>query len=316
MGRKVIKRMLLTMALCMGMTFGVGTAVSAAEADSLGIEDSVDKATGKVSNFKQTTATTTSISLSWDAFPGATQYKVEICPVSSSEYMDVTFTQSTAIKITGLKTNTKYDVRVAAGSITDSYWTYTYLYNCKTLPGKVAFAGQRSYPQTQKYSLAFKYYGSVGSVDGYQVTYTNMKTKGSKTINANKSSCTLPLKRGTFYKVTVKGYATINGTKKFGASRTLYLAQQPVLSKKSYTKSSMTVKWPKVTGTSNYTVYVSSKSNSGYKKVKTTTGTTYTHKNMKVGKTYYIYVKANRKAGGSTYSTPSNYYYSMKLYYY
>ena len=55
------------------------------------------------------------------------------------------------------------------------------------------------------------------------------------------------------------------------------------------------VSWQKVSGASKYTVYRATKKNGTYKKIKTTTGSSYTDKSTKKKKTYYYKVVANHK---------------------
>ena len=65
-------------------------------------------------------------------------------------------------------------------------------------------------------------------------------------------------------------------------------------------KTSIKLSWSKVTGATSYVVYGKGASGS-YKKLKTVTGTTFTHKKLKKGKNYYYYVKAMK--GKKTIST-------------
>ncbi len=318
MRKKNWKKVLLGIGTGMMLIFATAATALAGSKDGLTLENSVKEYMGTPSNLVQTKATTNSIGISWDSVSGAEAYqiayKVYVSGDTSDDNYTFGYTAGTSFNIKGLKANTKYKVAVRAGSSAEVGEYFRVIY-CKTLPGKPAFAGQRCDYNNQKYNLYFKD-SSNAAVEGYQVKYTNLKTKSAKTVTTGTYSATLPLKNGTFYKVTVRGYITVNGKKAYGTARTLYLAQQPKLSRKSYNSSSMTVKWPKVKGATNYTVYASTKANSGYKKVKTTTGTTYTHRNMKINKTYYIYVKANRKVSGKTYSSPASYYSQIKIYRY
>ncbi len=312
MKKKSWKKVLVGIGTGMMLMFATAATALAGSGDGLTFENPVKEYLPKPTNFKQTAATTNSITVSWSPVSGAEVYQVEYKKYTDSVYTSG-LTAGTSVKIPNLKANSKYHVRVFAGSTSDPTGLYSTVLTCKTLPGKPTFQGQRSNYSSQKHTLYFKE-ASNAALEGYQAKYTNLKTKAAKTVYLGRYSDTLPLKNGAFYKVTIRGYITVNGKKAYGTARTLYLAQQPKLSKKSNTKNSMTVKWPKVTGATNYTVYASTKPDSGYKKVKTTTGTTYTHKNMKINKAYYIYVKANRKVSGTTYSSPASYYSQIKLY--
>ena len=78
-------------------------------------------------------------------------------------------------------------------------------------------------------------------------------------------------------------------------------------------KKKADVKWGKVTGATNYTVYYSTSKNSGYKKAGTTSGKSYTVKKLKPGKTYYFKVVANKKVGGKTYTSAYSKIVSAKI---
>lgn len=314
MRKKNWKKVLLGIGTGMMLIFATAATALAGNGDGLALENPVKEYLPRPENIKQTAATTSSITVSWSPVSEAEIYQLEYKAYTADTYK-INYVSGTSVKISGLKANSKYHVRVFAAKSSDPSGLYSSVVTCKTLPGKPSFEGQRSDYNNQKYTLYFKE-ASNAALEGYQIKYTNLKTKAAKTVTSGKYSATLPLKNGTFYKVTVRGYITVNGKKAYGTARTLYLAQQPKLSRKSYNSNSMTVKWPKVTGAANYTVYASTKANSGYKKVKTTTGTTYTHRNMKLNKTYYIYVKANRKVSGKTYSSPASYYSQIRIYRY
>lgn len=67
------------------------------------------------------------------------------------------------------------------------------------------------------------------------------------------------------------------------------------LGKKSGNKDNVNIKFNKVSGAKSYTVYLSSNGGKSFKKVGTTTKTTYTISNKFTrGKEYYVYVAANK----------------------
>lgn len=68
--------------------------------------------------------------------------------------------------------------------------------------------------------------------------------------------------------------------------------------------TSVQVSWSAVKGADKYLVYRSTKANSGYSLVKTTTGKSYTDTSAKKGITYYYKVKAGNNFNGKMYYTP------------
>ena len=62
---------------------------------------------------------------------------------------------------------------------------------------------------------------------------------------------------------------------------------------KASSRSSGKITWQKIKGAKSYSVYVASSETGKYKKKGTTSSTSYTVKNMSLGKRYYVYVVAN-----------------------
>ena len=297
------------------LLFGSAAAVMAADLEAAQFENSGEAAaTASSSTVTETKATTTSFTLSWGEITGANHYTISYRKTTSSTtYSRMVYNPT--VTINKLSSNSKYYVSVKAYTSRGSLVASTGTFTCKTLPGQPGFRGKSTNHSTGKMTLYFRT-PSNAAVEGYRVKYTNVSTKGNKTLTtSNLSYCYLPLKYSAYYKVDVNGYITLNGKKIYGTTRTIYLAQQPKVYKKSATRSTMTMRWNKVAGATNYSVYVSNSPNSGYKKVKTTTGTTYTKTGMKIGKSYYMYVVANRKVGSTTYKSPADYYSKFYIYY-
>lgn len=319
MKKRVKKRFLGLFAgimLLLGSTAAVMAADLEEDLQAAQFENSIEAtASASSSTVVQTKATTSSFTLSWGKITNAKYYNIYYRKVTGST-TDSIMVYSPSVVINHLSANSKYNVTVKAYTSKGTLLASTGTFTCKTLPGQPGFRGKSTDHSTGKMTLYFKTPSSNAAVEGYRVKYTNVSTKGNKTLTtSNLSYCYLPLKYSAYYKVEVNGYITLNGKKVYGTKRTIYLAQQPKIYKKSSTKSTMTMRWNKVAGATNYSVYVSTSPNSGYKKVKTTTGTTYTKTGMKIGKSYYIYVVANRRVGNTTYKSPADYYSKFYLYY-
>ncbi len=109
------------------------------------------------------------------------------------------------------------------------------------------------------------------------------------------------------------GTATITATAKDGSGMKTYCkitVKQTFIATPMVTKMALsntkTVKitWTKSAKATHYQVYRSTNSNSGFKRIATVKGTSYTNKNLTAGKTYYFKVRALKKAksGKKTYS--------------
>jgi len=65
-------------------------------------------------------------------------------------------------------------------------------------------------------------------------------------------------------------------------------------------KKALAITWKKASNTTGYQVYMSTKKNGTYKKVKTTSALSFTHKKLKKGTTYYYKIRSYRKIGKDT----------------
>ncbi|MGN0468252.1 MAG: fibronectin type III domain-containing protein, partial [Acutalibacteraceae bacterium] len=106
------------------------------------------------------------------------------------------------------------------------------------------------------------------------------------------------------YKVRVTAYKTID-SKKVSSSvytqlTTATKTDAPSIKVTSTAKKTAKVSWSKVSGATGYTVYYSTSKNGTYKKLASTTSTSYTNKKLSSGKTYYFKVIANKKVGSTT----------------
>lgn len=231
---------------------------------------------------KQTAATKNSVTLSWKAVAGATSY--EIYRLNSSYNWDKIATSSkNSVTIGGLKKSDEFKYCVAAvknvegynavGSQSDGVYA-------KTTPSKVKNIDMTYFWGSLK---ECKYeWSSVNNADGYQ--YEVRKTTGKKVYDKKTTTSTgayfSPYPQGTFIKARVRAYVTVNGKK-------IYL------------------NWKKVSGASEYRIYISTSSNKGFKKVATVSSkkaakytiTKCNKKNLKKGKTYYVQIRYVTKVG-------------------
>ena len=98
------------------------------------------------------------------------------------------------------------------------------------------------------------------------------------------------------FKIKVRAYTyDATGVKVYGeySSEKVIVPRATITSLKATSKSTGKIKWKKIAGAKSYTVYVSSNGGTKFKKQGTTKATSYTVKNMKLGKEYPVYVVAN-----------------------
>lgn len=312
MKKKKMKKIWFVLGICIALLFGMSTVVWAAESD-LTVTNETKKTFPAPSYLKQTGATTTSVSIVWGAVSGAEKYQVEISTDGGYEYKFLGHTSQTGVRITGLKADKKYAVRVFAYSSADwtGYYRAIYVW---TAPKKVSLS---SFAFGSK-GCTFYMKNPGANVDGYKVTYKNYKNGSSATkYVSGYKSFSVPLSGNCFYKATITPYVKISNKIYVGTDGvTVYIASQPKLQKKSNTNSSMSVKWPKTYGATSYTVYVKKPGASSFQKMTTTTAQYYTLRGMKIGKKYYIRVVANKKVGSKTWQSEKSGYASVYLYRY
>lgn len=272
----------------------------------------------KTTRLYQSAATTQSITLKWNAVAGATGYNIYYRPSAATDWKKITVEENTK-KISGLSKNTEYDFKVHAirrdGGYTAEANTYESCYGIPTLPTVVGGVNVGSYYHSSE--RVWMEWNEKNSADGYyyQLYYGDKKMASGHTTN---TYVIVNAKQNRFYKFRVKGYINVNGKKKYGAySSWYYFAQQPEVKEIKVGTSGIFIDWDKVNGATNYSVYVSPKTNTGYKKVATTTKTSYKitkygKSAIKSGKTYYVYVVANKKVGSKTYKSAVQYYYSKR----
>lgn len=298
-----------------GVSAGKSYYLRVAAKDSYVYSDAIQVTTcpAEITDLKQTGATTSSITISWSKIAGATAYKV--CRFANgSEYVIAT-TINNSYTITGLKNNIvfPYDVYVKPIRNIGTYTAeqkveYSYQVDhidsadVRLVPGKVQNVhGEYYYSSLKKVTFDFD---KIEHGSGYAYELCNYKGKKitSGTCSPNGYNELKNIKIGQFYRVRVRAYTTVNNKVLYGAwSDYCAFAQQPKVNIKR-SGSKLKFSWKKVKGAKDYTVYVSTKQRSGYKKVATTKKTKYTLKKFKKKKlnkkkTYYVYVVANTKVG-------------------
>ncbi|MCH5265228.1 MAG: fibronectin type III domain-containing protein [Lachnospiraceae bacterium] len=272
------------------------------------IQASTVPVVGQVEGLTQTGATTNSISMKWNPVSGADSYSV----YRYNGYSDHTLlgtTTDTSYTVSGLTASQEVRYFVIAKATTatgisgeSSSFTGAYMH---TAPGKVSYVAMTNYwdwSQEAKYG-----WNSVNYVSGYQFQLQNYKGKNLLTKETTSNYIYVkPFKKGVFTKARVRAFITINNQRYYGAwSDYDYNASaKKVTLKRTGNGKKITVKWKKIQGAAGYTVMISTKSDSGFKKVKTLgkkkTSISITKcgkKKLKKGKTYYIRVKYLTKVG-------------------
>ena len=198
-------------------------------------------------------------------------------------------------KIVGLGTITVTGMGAFTGSTTVHFYI---------LPKQVT--GMKFASKTSSVTLSWK---AVTGATGYQIyQYDSSSKKWKKKSTVTKNQVVLEkLSSGTTYKYKVRAIAKIDSKTKAGkCSSTLTTTtrpSKPALTVKAGTKKAA-LSWKKIKGASGYCIYMSTKKNGTYKRVKhITKGSTVSYKKTKLkkGKTYYFKIRAYRKIGTKNY---------------
>ncbi|MFV0528145.1 MAG: fibronectin type III domain-containing protein [Lachnospiraceae bacterium] len=304
MGKQRVGKFIFGALLCAFVALGVGVAANPA---------TVQAAQYQVNNLRFINTSATGTRVQWDKFSGATGYKVESKPDTTSAWTvnNANFTSSDSKPQYrfATKPGTRYSFRITPIVPGNSY-VYAKTVSDYTYPTKVTNLQKGSYIYLKEISLQWK---SSAAVDGYVITLQNAKGQ-SKTIETRSSYNSIAASSVMFYKVTIKPYVVYEGSTKriYGTPLTTYTSIQPKLSinRASATAKSAKISWTKVLGATNYTVYYSSTRDGAYKNAGTVTGTSKTITNLVPKRKYYYRVVANKKVGSTVYKGPSEYVFS------
>ena len=261
----------------------------------------------KVQNLRQTKATKNSISMNWDAVAGASSYKILI--FENYDYKTVATSKTNSVTIKGLDASSNIEYYVAAVKNVNGYEAVgdrSESVDMKTVPKKVTRVAI-----TDLYdNIKVCYYGwtSCENADGYQYEITSLKGKKkyykATTTSTSARLTTYPV--GAFTKARVRAYVEINGKKTYGpwSNYDYNACSKDVTARRSKNGKKITLKWKKVSGVSEYRIYISTKEKKGYKKVATVSSkkssytiTKYNKKNLKKGQKYYVQLRYVGKNG-------------------
>lgn len=211
------------------------------------------------------------------------------------------------------------------GEMAFAYSNVVIDYAGATVPEKFkpAFAGRTVYTKliapgavakpsfTATATTATVSWKAISGAHGYELHKYNSSTKKYKLYKkVRKTSVKLTeLKPATVYKFKVRAYVegenTLYGNFSPELKVTTTLAKVSKLTASS-TKTSVTLKWNKVTGADGYRVYKYNSSTKKYEVIKTVTKTSLKISKLKSGTTYKFKVRAYKKDGDTIYGAYSS----------
>ena len=288
------------------------------------------------SGVTQTAVKATTIPIKWDKPSYSSETVTAYYVFAGNDY-------NSAKQIAKLPaTTTSYNVPAAAGTTKYIMVKYDYkttygskiytssvgsLYEGVTLPTKVTGVRQDKW---WYYALASDVkWTQVPGAKGYEIQAFNSKgkmVKSDKAYSSTKPSYSLGklangkrISNNSIYTFRVRAYTELNGSKYYGPwSDPAYLFTSPTITSFKRSGSKLKIKWDKVDGATSYSIYISTKAKSGYKKVKTVSAKKssvtikkFNKKKISKKKKYYCYVVTNKKVKGVTYPSGSEYYWKV-----
>ena len=265
---------------------------------------------------RQTGANRTRVNVSWDN-PSFTDHKVSGYRITWGKSYDTPIGSANlsagtrSYTITGLTSYSIYKVRVYYyfnGSETPYSWYSTPVF---TLPDKTTGINVGFGANQKAFKLSWN--KPLGDAFGVKYQFTLRDQNGKLMLKKSGISNYSFMSDFIVTKVSelnIRPYLTINGRNYFGPWASAKVVPQPIVNiakTKSFVKDGkLTLTWSKVTGAKTYRIYVSTSKDSGYRRVKTASGSvtsvtlpTFMGKPYQYNTTYYVKVTTLSELGNS-----------------
>ena len=234
--------------------------------------------------------------LTWNAVSGATSYKVYRATSQKGTYSLLGTVTATSYTNTGAKAGTTYYYKVkAVNSAGES--AYSNVVSGKTTVTTLTMGHSSTSGKPQ---LTWK---AVSGAASYKVYRATTKNGAYTVINTTKALTytNVGAALGTTYYYKVEALNAAG--KSMGFSAIVEGKVAPVLAVGySSVSGKPQLTWKAVPGATEYQVYRSIQQNSGYKKINTTTSTSYVNTGAKAGTTYYYRIVAVKGTAASDFS--------------
>ena len=234
--------------------------------------------------------------LTWNAVSGATSYKVYRATSKSGTYSLLGTVTATSYTNTGAKAGTTYWYKVkAVNSAGESAYSNIVSGRATVTTLTMGHSASSGKPQ-----LTWK---AVSGAASYKVYRATAKNGAYSVINTTKALTytNVGAALGTTYYYKVEALNAAG--KSMGFSAIVEGKVAPVLAVGySSVSGKPQLTWKAVPGATEYQVYRSIQQNSGYKKINTTTATSYVNTGAKAGTTYYYRIVAVKGTAASDFS--------------
>lgn len=246
----------------------------------------------------------TSAALTWTSGKNADSYQIYRKKSTESDYVSI-----------GTTTETSYTDSAATPGYT-YYYKIVSLYQGTSSSDGVTASISMAIQAPANVKATSEDYNTIklswNSVTGATQYFVYRSTKSSSgysklaTVTTNSySDDTAATGTKFYYKIqaandNTEAIGTSSDSSVVSAKTKLEAPSSLKVKRKSYNK--LKIKWSKVSGATKYCVYRSTNKNSGYQKIATVTGTSYTNKGLTCGTKYYYKVRAVNSTAKSGYS--------------
>ena len=250
----------------------------------------LEKTIVKVENLVATASNYKTITLTWDAYEGATNYIVE--RLSGEEWIQIAETTEPTYVVNGVKTGKAYTYRVKADNAdySDEASATT------TLTGEVELTITPN--GTNKFDLTWS---QVDGATRYIIYRKDGENAWKKVLTLGKDATSYTskaMKANTYqYQVKAARYDSVDRVMTNGSNVVEGIVgletMIPANVKAEANGTTVTLTWDKVVGMTNYDIY-RSKDGGAYRQIKRTSATTITSTGLKAGSTYQFKIRAFR----------------------
>lgn len=250
----------------------------------------------------QTSATSSSVTLSWDASAGATGYLIRFGTTAGTA-KDIQRISTTSCKLTGLEPDSKYYVAIyPVIAVTKNFYASQ---NCVDNAKVVTTAGTVKDIKLVDWDvksniLMFQWDNSIKYESGYELEISKEDGTVVKTYNisgkrASMRAFALKKVKNTPFRYRMRSYTMLAGNAFYGEwSAYGYAVPQANVTASKVSDTAIQLEWDNVAGANSYTIYRATKEGGKFKKVATVKKNKYKVKKLKAYKDYYFYVNANK----------------------
>jgi hypothetical protein len=306
-----MKQWVVSLMLTFALVFGLTVTAPTAHAEYTGVVGSV----------VQTDATYTSVTVQWTPVSDATGYNVKVngTLVASVDAATTNYTvsgltensiQLISVTAMGIDASTGQSVESTASQSLASCYGHT-LSRVSGVNYDTDYSNVYGFNYASPYTGLTVRWNGCKAAAGYEAVLYNKSGKKVQTLYVDDyAKCTYQTftkaKRTQVYYVRVRSYINVSGGKVYGDySNKFYAVPQPVVTstERDISRTSVKVRWKKVSGASSYSIYKSTNKNKLGKKVATVSGnkTSYKMTGLNFKKhDYYVRIVTNAKVNGKT----------------